>query len=266
MGSLAAREKHRGLKSGLMRLVPFGSLAGLGTVAAVGHEYFLASLLGMGALWTGRRVLDRRGNERRALEGRARENVRELSRVAREDRTAASQTKRFAALQGGLLESWELLPEDYRPLIAEDMFTILDEIRDAARLAKRRAALRRHVQSINRRELSRRIKDLQKDLAGLEAGSPLRAPFESALAGRREELAGFEDILGGISMINAQLEGAESMLGSLRGELLGLDTSLAPRALDSGLARLKERVGYFRRSMDEVARSVDTTVEELPAR
>lgn len=266
MGSLATREKKQGIRGGLMRLAPFGSLAGLGTLAVVDAHYFLASLLGAGALWTGRRLLDRRGNEHRALESRARENVRALSRVAREDRMASSQTKRLAALQGGLLESWELLPEDYRPLISEDMFTILDEIEEATRLARRRAALRRHIHSLDRRELSRRIKGLQKDLAGLEPGSPLRAPFESALAGRREELAGFEDVLGGISMINAQLEGAESMLGSLRGELLGLDTSLAPRALDSGLARLKERVGYFRQSMDEVARSVDTTVEELPAR
>ena len=29
-------------------------------------------------------------------------------------------------------------------------------------------------------------------------------------------------------MINAQLEGAESLLGNLRGELLALDTNLSP--------------------------------------
>lgn len=267
MGSLATRNgQRRDLKGSLVRLVPFGSLAGLGTLAVVDAKYFLAAALGSGAIWTGRRIFDRRGNERRELSRRARENVKALSRVAREDRTSSSQMKRLAALQEGLIESWELLPEEYRPLITEDMFTILNEVEGTIFLARRRAALRRHVQSLNRREVSRRIKGLVKDLAGLEADSPLRAPFESALAGRREELAGFDEILAGISVINAQLESAESMLGSLRGELLGLDTSLAPRALDSGLTRLKEKVGYFRRSMDEVTRNTDTTVEELSAR
>jgi hypothetical protein len=62
-------------------------------------------------------------------------------------------------------------------------------------------------------------------------------------------------------MINAQLEGAESLLGGLRGELLAMDTSLAPGSLESGLVRLKERVAYFRQSLDEMTRSVETLPE-----
>src|SRR5215216_1521419 len=210
----------------MVRLAPFATFTGLGAFAAFEANYVLAALLGIGALVTGRRLLDRRENARRELLSRVRHNRGELGRVAREDRIAASQMKRLAALQDGLLESWELLPEECRPLLDEDIFTIVGEVEGAARLARRRAALRRHLESVDRRSISKRIKELQKDLAVLEAGSPMRAPFESALEGRRGELAGYEEGLGGISMINAQLESAESLLGNLRAELLALDNNL----------------------------------------
>ena len=89
----------------------------------------------------------------------------------------------------------------------------------------------------------------------------LRAPLESALSGRRGELTSSKSLFDGISMINAQLEDAESLLSGLRGELLALDTSVAPGSHEPDLAQLKSRVAYFRQSMDEVARSVET----LPA-
>jgi hypothetical protein len=77
-------------------------------------------------------------------------------------------------------------------------------------------------------------------------------------------------MLDGISMINAQLEDAECLLSNLRGELLALDTSLSPGALEPGLAQLQSRVAYFRQSMDEVTRSAKSlppvTSEKLPAR
>lgn len=252
-----------GLSRHLARFVPFGAFSGFAVMAATGPEtsYLLAGVFGAGAVYTGKRLFDRRGNARRELSRRARENVKELGRVAREDRLAAPQTKRLAALQSGILESWELLPEAYRPLLDEDIFTIVGEVGDAARLARRRALLRRHLESVDRREISNRIKGLESDLARLPDGSPLRAPFEAALEGRREELEGYGDILDGISMINAQLESAESLLGNLRGELLAVDNRLAPGSLDPGLQQLKERVAYFRRGLDEVTRSV----ESLPA-
>jgi hypothetical protein len=93
--------------------------------------------------------------------------------------------------------------------------------------------------------------------------------LESALSGRRGELTSSKGLLDGISMINAQLEDAESLLSSLRGELLALDTSLSPDSLETGLAQLKSRVVYFRQSIDEVTRSVETlpaTTERLLAR
>ena len=251
-----------------MRLAPFGAFTGFGTLAFVGEAYSLAAILGAGAFVTGKRLLDREGNKRKELWRRVRENEREFGRVAREDRVAAPQMKRLVSLQRGLLESWELLPEEYRPLLDEDIFTIVGEVEGATRLARRRAALRRHLESVDRREISRRIEGLERDLAELEEGSLLRAPFESALAGRRGELAGYEDILNGISMINAQLEGAESLLSNLRGELLALDTGLSPGSLEPSLVHLKERVAYFRRSLDEVTRRVETLpqAERLPAR
>jgi hypothetical protein len=266
---VASGRRSPGLRRYLIRLAPFGAFTGLGTVAVVADAYSLAALLGVGAFFSGRRLLDREGVRRKELWRRARENVRELGRVAREDRIASPQMKRLAGLQNGLLESWELLPEEYRPLLDDDIFTIVGEVEGAARLARRRAALRRHLESVDRREISDRIEGLERDLAELEEGSPLRAPFESALSGRRGELASCKDILDGISMINAQLEGAESLLSNLRGELLALDTSLSPGSLESSLVHLKERVAYFRRSLDEVTRSVSTlpaTTERLPIR
>jgi uncharacterized membrane protein len=252
----------------LMRLAPFGAFTGFGTLAFVGDAYSLAAILGIGALVSGRRLFDRERNRRKELWRAARENERELGRVAREDRIAAPQVKRLVSLQRGLLESWELLPEEYRPLLDEDVFSIVGEVEGAARLARRRAALRRHLESIDRREISRRIEGLERDLAELEEDSPLRAALASALLGRREEIDSCKDILDGISMINAQLEGAESLLGNLRGELLALDTNLSPGSLEPGLVHLKERVAYFRRSLDEVTRSVETlpTTQRLPAR
>jgi hypothetical protein len=259
---------RRSVSQHLMRLAPFGAFTGLGALAVTTDAYVLAGLFGIGAFVTGRNLLNRERNRRKELWRRARENTRELGRVAREDRIAAPQMKRLVSLQEGLLESWELLPEEYRPLLDEDVFTIVGEIEGAARLARRRSALRRHLENLDRHGISHRIKHLEKDLAELEENSPLRAPFESALEGRRGELASCEDILNGISMINAQLEGAESLLSNLRGELLALDTSLSPGTLDSGLAHLKTRVAYFRRSLDEVTRSVETLpqVERLPIR
>jgi hypothetical protein len=250
----------------LMRLAPFGAFTGFGALAFVADAYTLSALLGVGAFVTGRRLLDREGNRRKELWRGVRDNERELGRVTREDRVAAPQMKRIVSLQRGLLESWELLPEEYRPLLDEDVFSIVGEVEGAARLARRRAALRRHLASMDRREISRRIDGLERDLAELEEGSPLRVPFESALSGRRGELASCGDILDGISMINAQLEGAESLLSNLRGELLALNTGLSPGALESGLVHLKERVAYFRQSMDEVTRSVETlpATERLP--
>jgi hypothetical protein len=245
----------------MVRVAPFASFAGLGIIEVAQANYLLAVPLGIAALFSGRRLLDRRENARRELMSRIRQNRAELGRVAREDRIAASQMKRLADLQDGLLESWDLLPEECKPLLDEDIFTIVGEVEGAARLARRRAALRRHLESVDRRSISGRIEELERDLAGLEQGSPVRATFESALEGRRGELAGYGDVLGGISMINAQLESAESLLGNLRGELLALDDSLISGPQDPGLARLKERIAYFRRGLDEVTRRVET----LPA-
>ena len=252
----------------MVRLAPFATFAGLGTFAAFGEAYILAGLLGIGAFVTGRRLLDRRENARKELLSRVRHNRWELGRVAREDRIAASQMKRLVALQDGLLESWELLPEECRLLLDEDIFTIVGEVEAAGRLARRRAALRRHLESVDRHSIHSRIQELQNDLSRLEPESPMRAPFESALSGRRGELAGYHDALGGISMINAQLESAESLLGNLRGELLALDDSVVSGPQDPGLAQLKERIALFRRGLDEVTRSVETlpATERMSAR
>jgi hypothetical protein len=240
----------------------------MGAFAALEAHYVLAGLLGIGAFATGKKLLDRRENARRELLSRVRHNRGELGRVAREDRIAASQMKRLVALQDGLLESWELLPEECRPLLDEDIFTIVGEVEGAARLARRRAALRRHLESVDRHSIHSRIQELQKDLSRLEPESPMRAPFESALQGRRGELTGYHDALGGISMINAQLESAESLLGNLRGELLALDGSIVSGPQDPGLARLKERIAYFRHGLDEVTRRVETlpATERMSAR
>jgi hypothetical protein len=267
---VSSGRRSQALSRYVIWFVLFGSLAVLCALAVTDGAYLLAALLGSGAVFTGRRLLDREGNRRTELLRWARENARELSRVAREDRIAAPQMKRLAGLQRGLLESWELLPEGYRPLLDEDVFTIVGEVEGAARLARRRTALRRHLDSVDRLKISRRIGALEQDLAELEEYSPLRAPLESALSGRRGELASSKGLLDGIGMINAQLEDAESLLSGLRGELLALDTSLSPGSLDPGLAQLKSRVAYFRQSMDEVSRSVETlpaaTTEGLPAR
>jgi hypothetical protein len=252
----------------MVRLAPFATFAGLGTFAVLGESYIIAGLLGIGAFVTGRRLLDRRQNARKELLSRVRHNRGELGRVAREDRIAASQMKRLVALQDGILESWELLPEECRPLLDEDIFTIIGEVEGATRLARRRAALRRHLESVDRHSIHSRIQELQKDLSRLEPESAMRAPFESALQGRRGELAGYHDALGGISMINAQLESAESLLGNLRGELLALDDSIVSGPQDPSLARLKERIALFRRGLDEVTRRVETlpATERISAR
>ena len=255
MGSLTRRKNS--VNSAVTRWLPTGSLVGLGTIAAFDAHFILAGILGTGAVYAGSRLLDRERNRRKALSRWTRENVRELRGVAWEDRLAAPQMKRLVALQQGLLESWELLPEAYRPLVDEDIFTVVGEVEASAFLARRRSALRRHLESVDRRAILGRIQSLERDIEGLPPGSPLLAAFEGALAGRREELDRYEDILGGISAINAQLEGLESLLGNLRGELLALDTRVPAHSLEPDLARLKTRVMYFRSSLDEVTRVVE---------
>ena len=173
--------KRGGASRHLMRLAPFGAFTGFGALAVTGEAYSLAALLGAGALFTGRRLFDRQRNRRKELWQRARENVRELGRVSREDRIAAPQLKRLAALQEGLLESWELLPEEYRPLLDGDIFTIVGEVEGAARLARRRAALRRHLDGMDRREISRRIEGLMMNFTERKESTTLTASFETSL-------------------------------------------------------------------------------------
>lgn len=249
----------RKLPGGMMRLVPLGSFIGAGAIAVSNSWSLIALLCGAGIVVTARRLLKKRAEEpRREIRGRSQANARELDQVAREDRIAAPQMKRLAALQSGLLESWDLLPGEYAPMLREDLATVLDEVERSALLARRRAALRRHLESVDRRAISRRVKKLEEELEALEEGSSLRAPFETALAGRRGELASYDGILDGIGTINAQLEGAESLLGNLRGELLSVDAGTPGSAEGTrSLARLREQVSYFRRSLDEVTRSVE---------
>lgn len=255
----------------LVRLAPAGSLAGLGAFAVATDASLLALVCGAGAAIAGRRFLKRRGIEkdpRLELRRRARESTRWLEQVAREDRIAAPQMKRLAALQSGVLESWELLDDGHAPLVAEDLSTVIGEVEKAGLLARRRSALRRHLESVDRRRISRRIKELEKEVARLKPGSELRTAFESALAGRRGELSNYEEVLDGIGAINAQLEGVESLLGNLRGELLAIDSGTG--SVDPGLLHLRQQVAYYRRALDEVTRSVDrlpeATTERITAR
>jgi hypothetical protein len=258
-----ARRRSRGVYGSLLRLAPLSSMAGLGALTFSVEAYPLTVLFGIGAAFAGRRLLDRRGNARRELWRRARANAAELMRVARTDGIAAPQMKRLAGLQEGLLESWELVPAEYGPLLLEDLYTVVGEVEASAQLARRRSALRRHLESVDRRAIVRRVRDLEREISGLEEGSALRASFEAALEGRRGELEAHEQIPGAIGMINAQLEGIESLLGNLRGELLALDASPTALSPESGLVGLKQRVAYFRRSLDEVKRSVDRLPDEI---
>lgn len=254
-GTPAKRRSH-----GLMRFVPLGAMGGFGAFAVAGGYEFLALLAGGGAAFAGSRLWRKRHEAPyKELRERARANVTELSRVAREDRIAAPQMKRLAGLQEGLMESWSLIPDDHAPILFEDLSAIVGEVEGTVALARRRAALRRHLSSVDRREISRRIKGLEKDLAAIEADSEKRRPFESALSSRRRELEGYDEILDGIGAINAQLESAESLLSNLRGELLSVDAGLGPDILADGgrLERLREQVSRFRRSLHEVRRGVN---------
>jgi hypothetical protein len=258
-----ARRRSRGVYGRLLRFAPLSSMAGLGALTFSVEAYPLTVLFGIGAVVAGRRLLDRRGNARRELWRRARANAAELMRVARMDGIAAPQMKRLVGLQEGLLESWEILPGEYGPLLLEDLYTVAGEVEVSAQLARRRSALRRHLESVDRRAIVGRIRELEREISGLEEGSALRASFEAALEGRRGELEAHEQIPGAIGMINAQLEGIESLLGNLRGELLALDASPTTLSPESGLVGLKQRVAYFRRSLDEVKRSVDRLPDEI---
>ncbi|HEY6674705.1 MAG TPA: hypothetical protein VIZ59_07275 [Rubrobacteraceae bacterium] len=263
MSRSLARRRSRGVYGSLLRFAPLSSMAGLGALTFSVEAYPLTLLFGIGAVVAGRRLLDRRGNARRELWRRARSNAAELMRVARMDGIAAPQMKRLAKLQEGLLESWEILPGEYGPLLLEDLYTVAGEVEVSAQLARRRSALRRHLESVDRRAIVGRIRELEREISGLEEGSALRASFEAALEGRRGELEAHEQIPGAIGMINAQLEGIESLLGNLRGELLALDASPTALSPESGLVGLKQRVAYFRRSLDEVKRSVDRLPDEI---
>jgi hypothetical protein len=262
--SIVKAEKRR--SPGLYRFVPLGAFGGLGAFAVVDGSAFLALLGGAGAVAAGNRLWRRRREApREELGRRVRDNLSELGRIAREDRIAAPQMKRLAGLQESLVESWKLLPEDYAPILFEDLAAIVDEIEGTAVLARRRSALRRHLDGLDRRVIARRVKGLEKELAALEPDSELRRPFENTLASRRRELESYDGILDGIGAINAQLENAESLLSSLRGELLSVDAGLGGGTLggprEDRLEHLREQVSRFRRSLGEVSRSV----EEPPA-
>jgi hypothetical protein len=252
--ALPARRKARGTSLTLARVLPFGSLAGLGALATADGHLILAGALGAGALFAGRRLFDRRRNERRELQRRVRESVAALSAAAREDRSAASQMSRLASLQDGVIQAWEMLPDEYEPLLLEDLHTVIDEVEAAAVLARRRGALRKHLAATNRRTVEGRVRELEAEVAGLAEGTELRMRFEAALEGRRGELRSLEEVPRAVSAINAQIEGVEGLLGNLRADLLALDAD--PGARYSGpaqLAGIKERVAYFKRGLEEVS-------------
>lgn len=253
----------------LWRLAPFGSLAGMSVLAAIPPNgvfgYALATIFGAGAVYSGGRMLDRRRNRRLEIRRRARENVKELRRAASEDWAAAGQMRRISALQQGVLESWDLLPAGYEPFLAGEIFTILGEVENTAYLARRRAALRRHLKSMERGVLAGRVRTLVLDLLG-EEGSPLRRSFEGAPGRDHGETGGYNVILENVGAMNARIESAESLLRDLRGELLALGTKPVSGSEESGLERIREQVAYFNRGLDEATRSVDTNAEELTAR
>lgn len=251
------RRKNDGLKRLAYRLAPFGTFASLGATAVYVDAWPLAIFFAAGSVFTGKRLLDRKGNERRELSRRVRRNVAELRRVARADKVAAPQMKRLIALQEGVLESFALVPEEYGLLLTEDLNTVVDEVEVAAGLARRRMALRRHLEDVDRRAVQGRIAELREEIDAFEEGSALRASFEAALEGRRGELAAIDAVPEAIGTINAQLEGIEGLLGNLRGELLALDPGLSPYALESELVAIKERVSFFRRGLDEATRSLE---------
>jgi len=257
-------KRHGRFRRAIFRVAPFASFAGLSILTAVDGIDLLAVLFGIGALVAGKRLLDRRRNERRELKRRIRANAAELGRVAREDRIAASQMKRLAALQEGVKEGFELLPDEHGPLLFEDFRAVVDEVEVSALLARRRSALRRHLAAVKRRAIIRRIRGLEEELEELEEGSTLRAPFEAALESRCGELATYDEIPRAIGLINAQLEGIESLLGNLRGELLAVDLSITSPALESRLVSIKHRVAYFRRSLEEVNRSTEPLAAGSP--
>jgi hypothetical protein len=273
-------KRHGRFRRAIFRVAPFASFAGLSVLTAVDGIDPLAVLFGIGALVAGRRLLDRRGNERRELKRRIRANAAELGRVAREDRIAAPQMKRLAALQEGVKEGFELLPEEHGLLLFEDLRAVVDEVEISVLLARRRSALRRHLAAVKRRAIIKRIRGLEEEIEEIEEGGTLRASFEAALESRRGELATYNEIPQAIGAINAQLEGIESLLGNLRGELLAVDSSLTSPALESRLVSIKHRVAYFRRSLEEVNQSTEslaagsrkalasepTTVRRLPGR
>jgi hypothetical protein len=250
-------KRHGGLQRTILRVAPFASFAGLSALTVVDGTYPLAVLFGLGAVATGKRLLDRRGNERRQLKGRVRANAAELGRVAREDRIASPQMKRLTALQEGVLEGFELLPEEHGPLLFDDLHAIVDEVEVSVLLARRRSALRRHLEAVDRRAIIKRIRGLEEELKEIEERSTLKASFEAALESRREELAVYDEVPRAIGLINAQLEGIESLLGNLRGELLAVDSSITPPVLESRLVSIKHRVAYFRRSLEELNRSTE---------
>jgi hypothetical protein len=244
-------------------LVPFGSLAGLSVLAALpgGAPLELAVLFGAGAVFAGRRAFDRRRNARKELRRRARASIAELSRVAREDRVASSQMHRLAGLQEGVLAAWGFLPEEYAPVLIEDLYTVVDEVEAAPRQARRRSELRRHLDGTNRRAVDKRVRELEKEVSRLAEGTELRRRFEAALAGRRGELEALDGLPEAIGLINARLEGVESLLGNLRADLLALDSDPGERYADSNrLVAIKERVAYYRRGLDEL-RSRDGLVD-----
>lgn len=253
----------------IWRFAPFGSMAGLSALAAIPPNdaigYVLAGIFGAGAVVSGRRLLDRQRNRRREIRRWARENAKELRGVALEDRAAAWQMKRIAALQRGVLESWELLPAGYDPFLSDEIFTILGEVENTANLARRRAALRRHLRSMDQGVLAGRLRALALELLG-EKGSVLRRSFEGAEGRDHGESEGYNVILESVGAINARIESVESLLGSLRGELLTLGTKPISGSEEPELERIREQVARFNRSLDELTRSVDTNAEELTAR
>ncbi|WP_047864900.1 hypothetical protein [Rubrobacter aplysinae] len=261
--SVVKAEKRR---TNLYRFAPLGALGGFGAFAVASDASLLALACGAGAVAAGNRLW--RGRQEapyKELRRRIQDNLSELGKVAREDRIAAPQMKRLAGLQEGLVESWKLLPEDYAPILFEDLSAIVTEIEGTVLLARRRSALRRHLDGLDRRAVARRIKGLEKELAALEPDSELRKPFENALASRCRELESHDGILDGIGAINAQLENAESLLSSLRGEMLSVDAGLSAGSSgglrEDRLEHLRQQVSRFRRSLGEVSRSV----EEPPA-
>lgn len=187
--------------------------------------------------------------------------------ASRRTRERAPHPSELDTTGRALLSSLQNLQESLGRLVGElrgvpELRSLLDEVEDASRHANEQAGVLLEARSALQRSLKGRATALQKlgeadSLLHAEKDPEARAALESAVAARREEVAGYRRTEDRIRGIEAKLRQAEAGLAELQSRLV------AATAIRDSKDEAEEELGGLVERLRNLGHTLDEATEFL---